>query len=56
MLSQYGITHGPPLAEYLSHIMLNGEQPYDMAAQCDPLRYGNWATPAYVEAKVLLAH
>eukprot|EP00656_Telonema_subtile_P026467 TRINITY_DN2843_c0_g1_i6.p1 TRINITY_DN2843_c0_g1~~TRINITY_DN2843_c0_g1_i6.p1 ORF type:complete len:487 (-),score=139.66 TRINITY_DN2843_c0_g1_i6:535-1995(-) len=48
----YGITHGPPLAEYLSALMLNGEQPSDMAAECDPLRYGDWATPEYVQAKV----
>eukprot|EP00658_Telonema_sp_P-2_P033315 TRINITY_DN2447_c0_g1_i4.p1 TRINITY_DN2447_c0_g1~~TRINITY_DN2447_c0_g1_i4.p1 ORF type:complete len:506 (+),score=104.67 TRINITY_DN2447_c0_g1_i4:759-2276(+) len=49
----YGITHGPPLAEHLAAVMLEGEQPFDLTAECDPLRYGNWATPEYVHAKVL---
>ena len=30
-----------------------GEQPYDMATEFDPLRYGGWATPEYTAAKVL---
>lgn len=44
----YGIAQGLPLAEYLAHIMVEGEQPFDMAAQCDPLRYGSWASDAVI--------
>ena len=29
-----------------------GEQPYDMATEFDPLRYGGWAGDAYTAAKV----
>ena len=48
----YGIAHSLPLAEYLAHIMLNGEQPYDMSKECDPLRYSAWATDAFTKAAV----
>jgi len=48
----YGIAHSLPLAEYLSHIILEGEQSYDLAAQCDPLRYGPWANDDYAEKKI----
>ncbi|KAL1499075.1 hypothetical protein AB1Y20_013590 [Prymnesium parvum] len=49
----YGIAQSLALSEYLAHIMLEGEQPYDMATEFDPLRYGGWATEAYAEAKIV---
>ena len=49
----YGIAQSLALSEYLCHIITEGEQPYDMAAEFDPLRYGSWATPEYTAAKVL---
>lgn len=49
----YGIAQAVPLSEYLAHIITEGEQPFDMAAQCDPFRYGDWTNPGYVEAVVL---
>mmetsp|Transcript_34570 Transcript_34570/g.75711 ORF Transcript_34570/g.75711 Transcript_34570/m.75711 type:complete len:866 (-) Transcript_34570:195-2792(-) len=50
----YGITHGLPLAEYLSHVMIHGEQPkgYDLFNEADPLRYNGWCTPESVEGLV----
>ena len=49
----YGVAQSLALAEYLGHIITEGEQPYDMATEFDPLRYGGWATPEYTSAKVL---
>jgi len=49
----YGVAQSLALAEYLGHIITEGEQPYDMATEFDPLRYGGWATPEYTAAKVL---
>ena len=49
----YGIAQSLALSEYLCHIITEGEQPYDMATEFDPLRYGSWATPEYTAAKVL---
>ena len=49
----YGVAQSLALAEYLGHIVTEGEQPYDMATEFDPLRYGGWATPEYTAAKVL---
>ncbi|KAH8068906.1 oxidoreductase [Aureococcus anophagefferens] len=49
----YGIAHSMPLAEYLKAVMLDGEQPYDLSNECDPLRYGPWATDGYAKAKVV---
>eukprot|EP00457_Paulinella_chromatophora_P001617 gb/GEZN01001619.1/.p1 GENE.gb/GEZN01001619.1/~~gb/GEZN01001619.1/.p1 ORF type:complete len:889 (-),score=152.49 gb/GEZN01001619.1/:126-2792(-) len=48
----YGIAQSIPLAEYLSHYMCTGEQPFDLSAQCAPARYGRWATDGYVKAVV----
>ncbi|KAJ8603772.1 hypothetical protein CTAYLR_000328 [Chrysophaeum taylorii] len=48
----YGIAHSMPLAEHLKTLMLDGEQPYDLAAECDPLRYGRWANDDYAAAKI----
>ena len=42
-----------PLAEYLARYMLDGEQPYDLSNECDPLRYGAWATDAFAKEKVI---
>ena len=44
----YGVAQSLALAEYLSHIITEGEQPYDMATEFDPLRYGGWATPEHL--------
>lgn len=49
----YGIAHSMPLAEHLKTLMLDGEQPYDLAAEIDPLRYGPWATDEYASAKIV---
>ena len=48
----YGVAQSLALAEYLAHIIVEGEQPYDMATEFDPLRYGGWAGDAYTAAKV----
>lgn len=48
----YGVAQSLALADYLAHIMLEGEQPYDMAAEVDPLRHGSWATPDYAAEHV----
>jgi len=48
----YGVAQGLALSEYLGHIITEGEQPYDMATEFDPLRYSGWATPEYTIAKV----
>jgi dimethylglycine dehydrogenase len=34
----YGVAQGLALSEYLGHIITEGEQPYDMATEFDPLR------------------
>lgn len=49
----YGIAHSMPLAEHLKAVMLDGEQPWDLAAECDPLRYGAWANDDYAAAKIV---
>ena len=49
----YGVAQSLALSEYLAHIMTEGEQPYDMATEFDPLRYGGWASDAYTEAKIV---
>ena len=50
----YGIAQSLPLAEYLCHIMLEGEQPADFDAwdSFDPLRYGAWANDAFTSEKI----
>jgi len=48
----YGITQGLPLAEYLTHIILEGEQSWDATSDFDPLRYGKWANENYTFEKV----
>ena len=48
----YGVAQSLALSEYLGHIICEGEQPYDMATEFDPLRYGGWASDAYTAAKV----
>ena len=49
----YGIAHCLPLAEYLSGVMVDGEQPYDLSAECAPTRYGaNWASDGFAAAKI----
>lgn len=50
----YGITHGLPLAEYLSAVITTGEQPqgWDLT-EFYPTRYQDWTTSEYVTAKVL---
>eukprot|EP00040_Diaphanoeca_grandis_P013087 m.66162 g.66162 ORF g.66162 m.66162 type:complete len:824 (+) comp23656_c0_seq1:236-2707(+) len=49
----YGITHGLPLAEYLSHVIMQNEQPpgWDLT-EFEPARYQGWTTPEFVEEKV----
>jgi len=49
----YGVAQSLALSEYLGCIMLEGEQPYDMATEFDPLRYsGAWAGMAFTVDKV----
>jgi dimethylglycine dehydrogenase len=50
----YGIAQSLPLAEYLGHIMLEGEQPqaFDASDAFDPLRYGAWADDAFAVNKI----
>lgn len=38
---------------YLAHIIVKGEQPYDMATEFDPLRYGGWANDEYTASKIV---
>ena len=41
------------LAEYLADTILDGgAPPFDMANECDPQRFGGWATEAYVADKM----
>ena len=49
----YGVAQSLSLSEYLGHIMLEGEQPHDMATEFDPLRYsGQWAGADFTVDKV----
>lgn len=48
----YGVAQGLALGEYLAHIITEGEQPYDMATDFDPLRYGGWANDQYTQHKI----
>jgi len=50
----YGIAQSLALADYLGHIMLEGEQPSWLEASdyFDPLRYGQWANDDYANAKI----
>ena len=49
----YGVAQSLALSEYLAHIIVEGEQPYDMATEFDPLRYGKWANDSYANAKII---
>jgi len=49
----YGIAHSLPLAEYLRSVVVDEEQPYDLARECDPLRFGPWATDGFTKEKVI---
>ena len=53
----YGITHGLPLAEYLSAVITTGEQPkgWDLT-EFYPTRYQDWTTPEYVTSPRARAH
>ena len=42
-----------PLAEYLTSIILEGEQPFDASAQFDPLRYDHWAGEDYARDVIM---
>ena len=49
----YGVAQSLALSEYLAHIIVEGEQPHDMATEFDPLRYGWWANDAYTKSKIV---
>ena len=49
----YGVAQSLALSEYLGHIIVEGEQPYDMATEFDPLRYGAWANDEYTASKIV---
>jgi len=46
----YGIGLAGGIGKYLSDWMIDGEPPYDLI-ECEPGRYGKWATKEYVLAK-----
>eukprot|EP01063_Lacrimia_lanifica_P029277 TRINITY_DN442_c0_g2_i1.p1 TRINITY_DN442_c0_g2~~TRINITY_DN442_c0_g2_i1.p1 ORF type:complete len:1298 (+),score=497.22 TRINITY_DN442_c0_g2_i1:111-4004(+) len=48
----YGIAHSLPLSEYLAHIMLEGEQAWDLSAEADPLRYWSLTDKDYTHDKI----
>eukprot|EP00121_Abeoforma_whisleri_P013942 Awhi_evm1s12863 len=48
----YGIAQAPALSEYLSAIILDGEQSFEAAGSFDPLRYGRWANDDYVTSAI----
>jgi len=47
----YGIIHGGGAGKYIADWILNGEPEYDLV-ECDPERFGKWATLDYTLAKV----
>jgi dimethylglycine dehydrogenase len=51
----YGIAHSAGLGRYLSSWILDGEPPYELR-ECDPGRYGPWATKDWVGEKVAEAY
>ena len=52
-LLRYGIIHGGGAGKYIADWILNGEPEYDLV-ECDPERFGKWATLDYTLAKVSL--
>lgn len=46
----YGIVHGGGIGKYLADWIQNGEPPFELN-ECDPLRFGSWATDEFVMAK-----
>ncbi|GAB5357265.1 hypothetical protein AAMO2058_000359200 [Amorphochlora amoebiformis] len=48
----YGIAQSLALSEYLTHIMLDGEQPFDAASEFFPGRFASWQNPEYLKEKV----
>eukprot|EP00468_Gymnochlora_sp_CCMP2014_P000687 CAMPEP_0167740864 /NCGR_PEP_ID=MMETSP0110_2-20121227/532_1 /TAXON_ID=629695 /ORGANISM="Gymnochlora sp., Strain CCMP2014" /LENGTH=815 /DNA_ID=CAMNT_0007624841 /DNA_START=154 /DNA_END=2601 /DNA_ORIENTATION=- len=48
----YGIAQSLALSEYLTGIMLDGEQPFDATGEFFPARYGEWTNLDYVSEKV----
>ena len=48
---RYGIIHGGGAGKYIADWILNGEPEYDLL-ECDPERFGKWATLEYTLAKV----
>ena len=48
---RYGIIHGGGAGKYIADWILNGEPEYDLI-ECDPERFGKWATLDYTLAKV----
>ena len=50
-LLRYGIIHGGGAGKYIADWILNGEPEYDLV-ECDPERFGKWATLDYTLAKV----
>ena len=48
---RYGIIHGGGAGKYIADWILNGEPEYDLV-ECDPERFGKWATLDYTLAKV----
>ena len=48
---RYGIIHGGGAGKYIADWILNGEPEYDLV-ECDPERFGKWATLDYTLKKV----
>ncbi|XP_045124793.1 dimethylglycine dehydrogenase, mitochondrial-like isoform X1 [Portunus trituberculatus] len=46
----YGIVHGGGIGKFLADWIQTGEPPFELN-ECDPLRFGSWATDDYVLAK-----
>ncbi|XP_071520063.1 dimethylglycine dehydrogenase, mitochondrial-like [Panulirus ornatus] len=46
----YGVVHGGGIGRFLADWILNGQPPFELT-ECDPLRFGSWATDDYVLAK-----
>ena len=49
--SRYGIIHGGGAGKYIADWILSGEPEYDLV-ECDPERFGKWATLDFTLAKV----
>ena len=49
--SSYGIIHGGGAGKYIADWILSGEPEYDLV-ECDPERFGKWATLDFTLAKV----